>query len=97
MEPQDWLLMVLTLGGGVATASVQIGRLRARKHLQVVDCRIACPQTGSGIACTLIRDARSGTYVEVRRCSGAPSTGRGAGCDQDCLTWLNLGVPLRED
>jgi hypothetical protein len=96
MDPSDWLLMVLTLGGSVATISVHVSRARARKHLQVVDCRIACPQTGSGVDCGLVRDARNGKYVQVRRCSGVASGPRGADCDQDCLRWLNLGVPLRE-
>jgi hypothetical protein len=91
MIPTDYVLLVLTVGG-VATFSVRLRQLAARRRLPCVDFKLLCPRTGGATDCRIAVDARSGRHVEAVRCS--QFGGKHPECNQDCVKLLNLGIPL---
>lgn len=102
MNPADWISLTLVLGAGALLAT-RLMLVRARQMLathETEERQLGCPRTASTVNCTLLVDRRSGQYAEVQRCSrfagasGDADAGRPR-CDQDCIRFLNLGIPLR--
>lgn len=97
MNPADWISLTLVLGAG-ALLSTRLMLARARQKLATEERQLSCPRTASTVDCTLLVDRRSGQYAEVQRCSRFAGARGDAGrprCDQDCIRFLNLGIPLR--
>lgn len=92
MNIGDWVLVLLTVGGGGAMLSAGIGQLQARRRCRREERTLACPRTGGAVNCELLVDERTGQCMEANRCSrsgGGPPT-----CEQHCVKLLNLGIPL---
>lgn len=110
MADAVWLMVIAATGGAVASLVRIASRVRARRRLQPVDVRMACPVTGNDVDCTLLLDERTGAFRAVATCSrftpgldepnedgvpAPPRSERAMRCEQRCVELLNLGIPLR--
>jgi hypothetical protein len=94
MDPTDWMTLLLTVSGAVAVLRRPLPVIRPRRHLRCVEVRLSCPKTAADVDCELLRDGCTGEYARVESCSASGAEGRPA-CEQDCVSILNLGIPLR--
>jgi hypothetical protein len=62
-----------------------------RYHLSYA-CRFLCPRFRTPVDCELIQDLRTGLWKDLRNCSLGYC--ECALCDWDCVTHVNLGLPL---
>ena len=69
MSDAVWLMLVAATGGVVASLVRVVATARARRYVQPVDVRMACPVSGNDVDCTLLLDERSGRFRAVERCA----------------------------
>ena len=89
----QWVLVSAAVLAGTTTWLALTARrwwLRAELHELR---RMPCPESGKDVECVLVRDAATGRWCSIVRCSACP--GRGAPtCDRRCVEVLNRGILL---
>jgi hypothetical protein len=94
MSATEWLPEILAFSGSLAALTRLVAARSEKRHLRCIDACISCPKTAANVECTLVRDGRTGVYKAVESCSGN-CEGSQPTCEQDCVWFLNLGIPLR--